>query len=107
MSSIPKTELNELLKVIEQTEHEEFREAKETFNKNGIVEDTQLPYGRIVFDSAGEGLCQKLVNVGFSCKPKIIGTYIRDYGNCYAVYNPNVYSLIEAVEWLEKMSWNR
>ena len=104
MSSISKTELNKLLKVIEQTEHEEFCEARETFNKNGIVEDTQLPYTRVVFDSAGERLCQKLVNVGFSCKPKIIGIYIRDYGNCYAVYNPNVYSSTEAVEWLKKMS---
>ena len=101
MSPISKTQLDEILKIVEQIKFEDVFEAMKIFNTNGIASDEQMPYTRVVYENAEKELCQKLTTLGFSCEPKIAGKYIRNQGNRYAVYNPDIYNVIEALEWLE------
>lgn len=84
-----------------------FSEAEEAINQltaQGITKDSELPFLRIIYNHAEKELCQKLGELGCPFIPEIIGTYLYQEGNVYAIYNPDLFDYSSAIEWIKVSS---
>ena len=64
--------LEEVVEIIELTDSDHLSQAMELFNEHGFVHAEQLPFMKVVFDTAPEHLVKKLSQVGFKGKVEIV-----------------------------------
>jgi len=76
------------------------KEAIEQLQRDGISDDSELPFSRPIYNYASVELCKKLQGFGLSFVPEIIGAHLKLEGNVYAIYNPEMFDYEEAIEWL-------
>ena len=64
--------LEEVVEIIELTDSDHLVQAMDLFNEHGFVHAEQLPFMKVVFDTAPEHLIKKLSQVGFKGKVEIV-----------------------------------
>ena len=74
--------------------------AIEQLLRDGITSDSELPFVRPTYNLASRDLCEKLRSLGLPFLPDVIGTYLETEGGVYAIYNPDLFSFREAIDWL-------
>jgi len=72
--------LNEIAEIIEFTDTDHLSDAMETFNAEGLVHSSQLPFLNVVYEQADKLLLEKLARIGFKgnlqCLKAVNGDYI-------------------------------
>ncbi|QCU89781.1 hypothetical protein [Thiomicrorhabdus sediminis] len=97
---MPEISIEDFMIAIEQLTIQNATVAIEQLNRDGITDDSHLPFSRPTYNNCSSELCTKLQNLGVVFLPKIIGTYLYTAGTVYAIYNPEEFEAGEAVEWL-------
>lgn len=87
--------LEHVIEIIEYTDSDLFEDAIEQFNAHGIVTDAQLPFLDIVYQSAPDALCQRLMGVGCKGRPQVAKGVLS---NGYIVFNAELFDEAEAVD---------
>lgn len=93
--------LEQLIEIIEFTDSDSFADALESFNEQGIIANSALPYLAIIFENVPTQLCDKLKQVGFKGEIHITTLNTDGKGKCQAVYDASRFSVNEAQAWLE------
>lgn len=93
--------LEQLIEIIEFTDSDSLADALQSFNEQGIIANSALPYLAVIFDNVPTQLCNKLKQVGFKGDIYIAVLNTDSKGKCYAVYNASRFSANEAQGWLE------
>ena len=65
-------QFEEVIEIIELTDSDTLSDAVESFNQNGKISDSSLPFLNVVFELAPDQLCNKLAEAGCKGKPAII-----------------------------------
>ena len=77
------------------------KEAIKQLKHDGVTSDSELPFIRSTYNHVSLELCAKLQSLGLVFLPNVIGTFLEDMGNVYAIYNPEILTQREAVKWLK------
>ena len=93
--------LEQLIEIIEFTDSDSLADALESFNEQGIIANTALPYLAVIFANVPTQLCDKLKQVGFKGDIHIVNLNTDSKSNCYAAYDACRFSANEALAWLE------
>lgn len=92
--------LEEVVQIIELTDTDNFAEALELFNRDGLVSADMLPFMKVVFAKAPHQLCDKLRECGFKGIPALASGAESSSEGSYVVYNAERYSEADAQQWL-------
>ncbi|WED24834.1 hypothetical protein L3Q72_18340 [Vibrio sp. JC009] len=92
--------LEEIVQIIELTDTDSFSEAIETFNCEGIIPDSALPFMNVVFDKAPAQLCAKLTDAGFKGEPVVVKSEKPTVTASYVVYDSLRYNLSDLKDFV-------
>jgi len=93
--------LEQLIEIIEFTDSDSLADALESFNEQGIIANSALPYLAIIFTNVPTQLCDKLKQVGFKGDICITALNTDSKGKCHAIYDACRFSVNDAQAWLE------
>ncbi len=88
-----------MIEIIEFTDTDNFSEALDIFNKNGIVFASMLPLLDVVFDLAPQQLCRKLKDIGFKGSIEVV-KISKNHRSDYVIYDSQQLKISDVEHWV-------
>ncbi len=91
--------LDRVVEIIEFTDSDHLSEALITFNEQGIVPDSKLPFLNIVFEKAPGQLCNRLSALGFKGQLDVLAVSLSTDLKQFVIFDTNRFNIEQAKQW--------